>query len=165
MNLLENYSKTNDDILKIFGQVCPFLDEPLRSYVSDFYFSAVHDGDATRAFRNLEDSVGHEKLQEIIHNIEMCSKHEANYEDVIKDSRLSLSEYLGAREEKKAIVGNGRIEILMLLGASGICLGIFGGLVTNMKAVLFGTPGGNALMGFGVAVLLYCGWLMLSMDN
>lgn len=120
VNLVENYSKTSDDIISIFGKITPYVAEPLKSALDDCYAEARSTGDTEQALLHLQYKVEHEKFRETIRNIEIASRHQADYAAVIKDQRAVIAEYLRNEREKAAIIRSGRIEIVILF-----LLGVF----------------------------------------
>lgn len=164
-NLLENYSKSNDDIVSIFRYTVPYLEEPLKAYVMDFTSEAYNTGDIGTAFKNLTSKVEHEKFRDIIRNIDICSRHEANYEAIIADNRTMLKEYLKGKEERKSIINNGRLEIGILLLSCGLIIWMFRGFVDGMGGLLLGTFIGNMILLYCGIVLLLCAWVMISFDK
>jgi len=53
VNLLENYSKTNDDIITILYKVYPYLENPLHDAVEECVFVARSTGDVSKALMKL----------------------------------------------------------------------------------------------------------------
>lgn len=164
-NLLENFSKTSDDIVEIFHRTHPFLEEPLKENIHNFYQDAIHTGDISGAFRNLIRKVEHPKFKEIIRNIEMCSRHEANYQEIIRDNRQMLRDYLRAKEERKEMVNNGRMEITLLLVISGVMIYLLNGFVQNLSGVLLNSMVGNIILLYCLFILAICCWIMIAVDK
>lgn len=117
INLVENYSKTNNDLISIMGKVYYYLDEPLRTQVEECYYLGQRTGDVDLALDTLQRNVQHSKFKEIIRNLIICSHYEANYEDVVEDSRDMLLAYLSGKREMAEMARNARIELSLLLGA------------------------------------------------
>ena len=122
INLVENYSKTNNDLISIMGKVHYYLEEPLRTQVEECYYLGQRTGDVDLALDTLQRSVQHSKFKEIIRNLIICSHYEANYEDVVEDSRDMLLTYLAGKRERAEMATNARIELTILLGA---CIVVF----------------------------------------
>lgn len=165
VNILENYSGTNDDIVSILGKTYPYLDNPLRDHVEDFYNEVNSSGDTTRAFRNLETKIENERFKEIIRNLEICSRHEANYQEIIKDTRETLMDYLESKQKRKAIINQGRIEILMSIGLCSVMVFMFTGFTPNLFNVLLNTIIGNAILLYCIIILGICLWTIISFDK
>ena len=146
LNLVENFNTTDDDLINIFGKVCPYLQEPLKSTVSECYQEAVYTGDSEQALQNLEAKLEHEKFREIIRNLSVCSRYEANYGEIVKDSRQLLREHLAMREERKAIRNNAKAEIIILLLGCGLVLYMLNGFLSiPMLTQLTGSFAGQLL--------------------
>ncbi len=129
MNLIENYSKTNNDLITIFGKVYNYLDEPLKSHVQEAYYLGRRTGDTDLALETLQNSVQHKRFREIIRNLAICSHYEANYEEIIEDSRAQLMEYLAGKRERAAMVRNARIELVILCGTSWVVMYMMGSFI------------------------------------
>lgn len=154
INLVENFSDTNDDIVSIMGKVAAYLEEPLKSYVDDFYNEAMSTGDITRSFRHMEYKIQNERLKDIIRNLEICSRHQANYSEIIKANRSGLKVVLKSRQKIKAIVENARTEM-------AICLFLCGGILAILNLFLSDMLGKNIILSLtdtfvGSLILFYC---------
>lgn len=159
INLLENYSSMEDELIAIFSRIQTFLTEPVRSAVEQCCMEAKMTGDKGSAIRNLEKRIEHEKFKELIRNLEICSRYEANYGEVIKDSRSLLREYLAAAKERKAILNNARIEIAMIIGCCGVVFWMMNDFTqTGILAVLLGNTPGNMILVYCILMVLYAVW-------
>mgnify|MGYP006329529395 FL=1 len=159
INLLENYSSMEDELIAIFSRIQTFLTEPIKSAVEQCCIEAEMTGDKGRAIRNLEKRIEHEKFKELVRNLEICSRYEANYGEVIKDSRSLLREYLAAAKERKAILNNARIEIAMIIGCSGIVFWMMNDFTqAGIMSVLLGSMVGNIILAYCILMLLYAVW-------
>lgn len=159
INLLENYSSMEDELIAIFSRIQTFLTEPVRSAVEQCCIEAEMTGDKGRAIRNLEKRIEHEKFKELVRNLEICSRYEANYGEVIKDSRSLLREYLAAAKERKAILNNARVEIAMIIACSGIVFWMMNDFTqAGIMTVLLGSIAGNIILAYCILMLLYAVW-------
>lgn len=159
INLLENYSSMEDELIAIFSRIQTFLTEPVRSAVEQCCIEAEMTGDKGRAIRNLEKRIEHEKFKELVRNLEICSRYEANYGEVIKDSRSLLREYLAASKERKAILNNARVEIAMIIGCSGIVFWMMNDFTqAGIMTVLLGSMAGNIILAYCILMILYAVW-------
>lgn len=165
INLLENYSGSNSDIVDIMGSVYPYLNNPLRSYIEEFYNEATFTGDNQRAFRNLENKIESVRLKAVIRNIEICSRHEANYDVIIKDERRSLRSYSKAKKRKKSIVNKGRGDIITSLIMSGFILMMFIPLSPNLLDNLLNSTIGSLILVYCTIVLGICAWNFIAFDK
>lgn len=165
VNILENYSGANDDIVSILGKTYPYLENPLKEHVEDFYNEVNSSGDTTRAFRNLEAKIENERFKEIIRNLEICSRHEANYQEIIKDTRVTLMDYLEAKQKRKAIINQGRIEILMSLGLCSVMVFMVSGFTPNLFNMLINSVIGNGILLYCIIVIGFCLWNIISFDK
>lgn len=132
LNLIDNYAKMDDDIISIFGKISIYLEPPLSNLLEETCAQTRMQGDSTQALKELSEKVGHPKMKEIIDNIEIASRHEADYSVVIEDERKIVANYLYDRKEKQGMIRNARIECLILL--------LVGALIVFMLSDGFGYP-------------------------
>lgn len=159
INLLENYSGMEDELITIFSRIQPFLSEPIKSAVENCCAEARMTGDRNQAIRNMEKRIEHEKFKELIRNLEICSRYEANYGEVIKDSRGLLREYLATVKERKAILNNARVEIAMILGCCGIVFWMMNDFTqTGILPLLLSNTAGNLILAYCILMIFYAVW-------
>lgn len=156
INLMDNFSRTTDDIISIIGKTYPYLNEPLRSLAQTCYVEGMQTGNIQMAMGNFERNVPHRMLREIIHNITVCSRHDANYAQVIQDSRKMLMEYLKGKEERRQIVNNGRLEFMVIATLGGGMAFMMNGFMDGVDIieVLLETTVGNVFLGIFVGVVI-----------
>ena len=165
LNIMENYSGTNDDIVTIMGRTYPYLKNPLKKYVEEFYNECNSTGDLTMAFSNLELKIENERIRDIVRNIEICSRHEANYKEIIEDSRDTLKDYLKSKQNRKAIINNGRLEILMCIVMCFIVLVVFKSFVPDLVHILQANLIGTLILLYNVIVIGIIAKGMISFDK
>lgn len=156
LNMVENYTKTQDNIITIFGKIYPFLEEPLATAVRECYMEATNTGNMSMAFRRLETKVVHEKFSEILRNLELCSRYEANYQAVVSTSRDIMSNYIKSRKKIKTIVDNAKIDFAMIILSTVILLGLIDSFVENGSIIDILTSGaGLIISSYMIFVIAY----------
>lgn len=161
INLLENYSSMEDELIAIFSRIQPFLTDPVRSAVEQCCMEAEITGNKSLAIRNLEKRIEHEKFKELIRNLEICSRYEANYGEVIKDSRSLLREYLASVKERKAIMNNARVEIAMIIVCCGVVFWMMNDFTEKgILTLLLGSAVGNIILAYCILMVLYAFWIV-----
>ena len=119
LNIIDNFSKTKQDLFQIFEMATPYLREPLKSALSECGKHAAATGNRMEAIRDLIYRIEHPKFREIIQNLEICSRNEANYTRVLGDMRDSLAAYMSNRKEEAGILKEGQVQITVIT-----CMGI-----------------------------------------
>lgn len=165
LNLLGNFSSADDDIVQIIGKTYKYLENPLREYLMDFYDEVSVTGNTINAFRKLELKIQNEKLSSFIRNIEICSRHEANYREIIDDARRSIQDYLRAKQKRKAIIQNGKIEIITCIVINIATLFIFKSITPNILSILKNNLIGNLILVYNAVVLCTLAWNMITFDK
>ena len=152
MNIIENFAMQSDDLINILDRSSYYLDEPIKSQIVHAVIEARNTGDSMTALKNLQDGIQHQFFKQFIRNLEVCSRYDTNYKDIIQDSRHVLEVELKNEKERQAIYANGRAEILAMLLCGVACIFLMGGI----------TGGGNTIEAllnggiFGTIILIFC---------
>lgn len=158
-NMLENYSRTTDDIVSIFGKIVYYCEEPLRSAVGECYAEIQSTGDVPTAFARLDAKIGHRKFSELLQNIEICSRHETNYEAVIKGNKRIIKDYLGEKAIRKQMANRARMQIACLLGIAAYVITLINDMIGgSILKQLQSNIGGKLILAYCSAVVLYSIW-------
>ena len=70
------------------SKVCPYLDVPMRPALQECVSKARNTGNVEEALRNLELQIEHPQFRNLIRNLEICSRHEANYAETVSYTHL-----------------------------------------------------------------------------
>lgn len=149
LNLIENYTKTEDNIITIFGKVYPYVSEPLSSALKDCYANANSTGDISMAFRALDARLGYEKFGSILRNLELCSKYEANYQVVVATSRDIMINHIKSEKKVRGIIEDAVIDLGVMLAAMFVLYNVIDSFVPGSLTELL--LSGN----MGIVILLY----------
>lgn len=155
LDLVGNFSATDDSLIRIFDRTAPYLNDPLRRALSDCCLEARITGDTHMALEHLTNSVGHEQFEMIVQNLEICTRYTNNMEEVVKDCRIVLTEYEAAKKERHSMVKNGRMELAMIVGMSGFVVYMISGLNegTGIAQLMLGTLPGQLITVFCAGVI------------
>lgn len=165
VNLLENYATSDSDIVKIMGDVYPYLNEPLRDYIEEFYTEATTTGNQERAFMNLENKIENRRLKSVFRNLEICSRNDANYDVIIKDERRSLRAYSKSKEKVNQLTRSGRSDIIFLLLMGSVLISMFASFVPNLSYNLLNTGVGNIILLYCILVIGNCVISFITLDK
>lgn len=168
VNLLENFSKTSDDIASIMKSVCPYLDEPLYSAVKEWCTEADVKGDMEVAFKRLELKVNHKQFSQLIQNIEMCSRYNMDYGAVVTKNRDVIRNYLSQKQVHKQMANSARINVLVLYISAGVVLRMLdniGGDSVGVLNLLVTTTAGNILILAAAIITMYIAWQLITMGR
>lgn len=165
LNLIENFSKSEDDIVQIFRKTMMYIAEPFASLLREFCADAENLGDTNQAFENMIVKIEHDKCRELLRNLEVCSRFETNYEDIVNDCRSSMIDYLSIKAERKAIISNGRIEVIILLAGAAIIIALFAKITTGIWILMTESFIGNIIVIYCCIVVVICIVVMLMFDK
>ena len=165
INTLKNLCSSNNDIVVIIEKSIPYVEEPIKEYLEQFVFECRKGISVYKAFRNLEDKIENKRFKQLIKNLAICSKHEANYEKIIRKSKVILKHYFEEKERRKKAVNSGRsvivITLFMGLFTFNILQSFSGNLLNTLKTTLVG----NVLLGYFLIVLIYATYKFITLDK
>lgn len=154
LNFLGNYSITAGEVTGIFGQVSKYVEEPIKSALEQCSYEAQTTGDAGLALLAMAEKIQHPKFKEVVHNMEVSIRYCADFKILVDTSRRSVREYLRMGEDRKSMLREAVINMLMLVAMSVFALFTVNGLVEqSIWDVLFFTIPGKVALGI-VAVIL-----------
>ena len=154
LDFLGNYSITAGEVTGIFKQVSRYVDEPLKSVLDECYYEAQTTGDTGLALLAMAEKIEHPKFKELIRNMEISIRYAADFSILVQSSRRSMREYLRSGSERKSLLREAMINMLLLLGLSFfIFLTVDGLIETSMWQVLFYTLPGR--IGLGVLGVIF----------
>lgn len=90
LNLLDSFSITAGELTVIFYKISYYLDRPLKRALEECYFETQITGNTTKALYNLMEKVGHPKFKEVVRNLEVCSRYDADYSSVVDSCRKTI---------------------------------------------------------------------------
>lgn len=157
LDFLGNYSVTSGNVISVFGQISKYVDEPIRSALEQCCVEAQTTGDVGLALLSLADQVEHPQFKELIRNIEVSSRYSADFGVLVTFCRRSVREYLKSGRERKSLLREAGINMLLLLGMSVFALVTVNGLLeVSVWTILFQTWPGKIAMGVvGIICLLF----------
>ncbi len=165
INTLKNLCSSNNDIVVIIEKSIPYVEEPIREYLEQFVFECRKGIPVYKAFRNLEDKVENKRFKQLIKNLAICSKHEANYEKIIKKSKVILKHYFEEKERRKKAINSGRSVIVITFAIGLFTFNILESFSGNLLDTLKTTLVGNVLLGYFLIVLIYATYKFITLDK
>ena len=161
LDFLGNYSITAGDVAGIFHQVSRYMEEPIKSALDSCYYEAQITGDTALALRSMAEKIEHPKFKELGRNMEVSLRYCADFTALVAGSRRSLREYLRLSQERKGMLREALVNMVLLLGLSMVVLAAVGRMVQlSGLQILTGTvPGRIGLGVIGIIILLYIGQL------
>jgi len=159
LDFLGNYSITAGEVTSIFHQVSRYMEEPVRGVLDACYYEAQISGDTGLALLSMAEKIEHPKFKELARNMEISLRYCADFTLLVAGSRRSLREYLRIAQERKGMLREALINMLLLSGLSLVVLFAVGHLVQMPALQLFTTtlPGRIGLVVLAVIGVLFMG--------
>jgi Flp pilus assembly protein TadB len=161
-NMVENFAASNSELMTIFDQTAVQMAEPLRGALKRCVRRAQTRGGYGVAIDEMCDEVGYDMFTQLVKNLEIASRHEANYKEIIFECRDVLQTSIRDSRERKEIYRNGRIEIVVLWAVAYFVLQMLGDIVGWEGGVFNGIMSmsfGFVAMGAIVLTILVCIYL------
>ena len=157
LDFLGNYSVTAGELTGIFTQISKYVEEPLRSALDECSYEAQTTGDTGLALLVMAEKIEHPRFKELVRNMEISVRYCADFSLLVNSSRKSLREYLRLGEERRSMMREAVINMMLLLSMSGFTLVIVDGLIeVSIWTLLWETlPGRFALGIVGFILLLF----------
>lgn len=150
LNLLDNFSKTSDDLINILDRANQYMKAPVYEIVNDFVLEVRLYGNQEVSFRKVCERFRGTKMEDIFRILKICSEHDANYSEVIQDMKLSIKEYLKSQKIRKAIINSARVDLMALFFAGYIVLQMLDDFLKRSAIkVCASSP-------VGIGILVYC---------
>lgn len=143
LDFLGNYSITAGEVTGILNQISKYLDEPLRSVLDECYYEAQISGDSSLALLAMAEKIEHPRFKELVRNMEVSVRYSADFTALVHNSRRAVREHMRTRQERKALVNEALVNMLILAGMSVVILLAVEQLIgLSMKQLMFQTlPG------------------------
>lgn len=131
LDFLGNYSITAAEVTGVFNQVSRYMDEPLRSALDICYYEAQTTGDAGLALLSMAEKIEHPKFKELARNMEISIRYCADFSAMVSSSRRSIREYLRVSQERREMLWEAVVNMILLMGMSVAILSVVGFLTDN----------------------------------
>lgn len=166
LDFLGNYGVMAGDVISVFEQIGKFMDEPIRSALEECCVEAQTTGDVGMALLSMADKIEHPQFQELLRNIEVSSRYSADFVTLVNFSRRSMREYLRSNRERKSLLREASINMLLLLGMSAFALVTVNGLLdADVWAMLVETIVGRIALGVVATILLLFGMQIYRLEG
>lgn len=155
LDFLGNYSITAGEVTGIFNQVSRYVEEPLKSVLDECYYEAQTTGDAGMALLSMAEKIEHPKFKELVRNMEISIRYCADFTTLVHSSRRSVREYLRTGGERKNMLREASINMILLVALSGFIMLTVDRLIeTSMWYILLFTLPGRIAMGVLLGIFL-----------
>lgn len=129
LDFLGNYSVTAGEVTGVLGQVSRYMEEPIRGALESFCAEAGMTGDTGLALLSMAEWIEHPKFKELARNMEISVRYCADFSAMVSSSRRSMREYLRVLQERKGMLREAWINMLLLLTMSVVMLTIVGKMI------------------------------------
>ncbi len=158
MDFLGNYSVTGGELGGILGQISVYLEDPLRSVLEECETECRLSGDISTSLLSMAEKVEHPQFQQLVRNMEITARYSTDFGSLVTDSRRSMREYLRQGSERRSLMREAGINMVLLTLMSLVVLLIVGALIgSSLGEILWGNPVGKCAIGVFLWVLFCFG--------
>ena len=153
-----NISATATNLMDLLKQCAAFMDDPLRTALENAYTEAVYGTEGQwMALYHLRQRIPEKQFDSIIQDLELASKYEADYQQILKDRKGIIESHLASEAKKRQLLNSGRLNIAIMLGVCAYCVNALGdGLIEGGVWKLLTTNFiGIALLLMAAGIVLY----------
>ena len=159
LNSIDAYAGATDDLISIFEKSVPVLNGPLKAAVYSAVLQSKQTGNCSEVLRNLENNIEHPFFKKLVRNLEMSSRHSANYKDIITECRFQLDEATSNAKKLEKIYKDGKLDIILVIICGMACvvlalMGILDYAVKDFFIQMWGTVPGKIIIMLCAASLL-----------
>lgn len=155
LDFLGNYSVTAGELTGIFIQISKYVEEPLRSVLDECSYEAQTTGDTSLALLSMAEKIEHPKFKELVRNMEISVRYLADFSLLVNSSRRIMREYLRLGEERRGMMREALVNMLLLLAMSAFTLAVVDGLIeASIWTILWDTLPGRIALGV-------VGWILI----
>ncbi|MCR4897223.1 MAG: hypothetical protein K5891_10650 [Lachnospiraceae bacterium] len=149
LDFLGNYNLTGGELAGILGQISRYLDEPLHSALEECEAESRLTGDVGTAVLAMGERIEHPQFKSFVRNLEMTTRYSTDFAPLVADSRRSMRNYLSRARERKGMLREALINMVLLLLMSAVVLIVVAGLIETPLSVMLSDPVGK----IGLAVV------------
>lgn len=147
---MENFSKSDDDIVNILDRANQYMTDPLKTVINDFVMDVRLYADMKKSFEKLCRKLDKTKLSDVFRSIQICSEHDSNYTEVIEDAKSSVKQYMSSKTIQKAIINSARADMAALVIAGIMIIKILNSFLSeDVAVILFSSY-------IGIGIMVYC---------
>lgn len=152
-----NLSATNTNLMELLRQCGLFMDDPLKSALANAYNEALASGGGQwLALYHLRQNIPEEQFSAMIQDLELASRYEANYQQVLKDRKAIIEAHIASESKKKQLLNSGRLNIGIMIAVCALCINSLQDLVEGgVWNLLISTPIGLLIIALIIAVIIY----------
>ncbi|MBO4980981.1 MAG: hypothetical protein J6C84_03695 [Lachnospiraceae bacterium] len=155
LDFLGNYSITSGEIAGIFQQISRYMEEPLKGALEECCYEAQTTGDTGLALLSMAEKIEHPKFKEFVRNMEINLRYCADFSVLVAAGRRSVRDYLKAESQRRSMLREGAVNLLLLLAMSVFVLLTVDRLIeVSVWKILWDTLPGRLALAAAIGILL-----------
>lgn len=164
MNIVDNFSRTSDDLIAIFEKSARYIEDPLKNQIIDAVSIAKNSGDRMGALQELQERVKNKHFKILVRNLEISSRYENNYSAIVEDCRGIFHNYIKNEKEKRVIRQQGLMDIGIMIAVGSMCVYIMDDISESSNLLLTLLNGGafeHFILGYTVLTIVVTLYILI----
>lgn len=130
VSMVSNNSMTTSELITVLENTAPYMLNPIKGALERATAKAKISGKSSDCIAMLCKEVEHPIFVHFLQNLEICSRHDADYHKVAKNFSAQVEEAVKTSAKQRAIISETRVNIFVLL--------ILGGFLLSQMCANFG---------------------------
>ena len=115
LNVTESFAATGDEPVAILSHCSIYLKGPIGHALKQVDKRVNQGWSGRMILEQLKLCLEHPKWQEFIHNLNVCSMYNSDFNSVFRSSRRSIQVYLTSKKERQSIKHTAEIEMAVIV--------------------------------------------------
>lgn len=159
LNVTESFAATGDEPLAILRNCSPYMTGPIGHALKSIERHINEGWSGRMILEQLKIMLEHPKWQEFIHNLNVCSMYNSDFNYVFRSSRKSIQSYLSSKKERESIKHTAQIEMGIIVFLSLIIVMVMGEfLALSISTLLWGNQFGRICTVYMIGIVLLFYW-------
>ena len=159
LNVTESFAATGDEALAILQNCSPYMSGPIGVAMRSIEKHIQGGWSGRMILEQLKVMLEHPKWQEFIHNLNVCSMYNSDFNYVFRSSRKSIQAYLLSKKERQSIKHTAQMEMGIIAALSLIIVMMMGNfLAVPVTELVWGNSFSRVCSGYLIAIVVVFYW-------
>lgn len=159
LNITESFAATGDEPLAILQNCSRYMSGPIGHALKSIERHINQGWSGRMILEQLKIMLEHPKWQEFIHNLNVCSMYNSDFNYVFRSSRKSIQSYLSSKKERQSIKHTAQAEMGIIVFLCLIIVAVLGEfLAVSIPMLMWGNQFGKICTMYMVGIIALFYW-------
>lgn len=166
LNVTESFAATGDEPLAILQNCSFYMSGPIGLALRSIEKHINEGWSGRMILEQLKVMLEHPKWQEFIHNLNVCSMYNSDFNYVFRSSRKSIQAYLSSKKERQSIKHTAQVEMGIIVFLSLIIVMVLGNFLSvPTLELVWGNSFSRICSGYIAGIVLVFYWKIGSYEK